>query len=167
MTRQKIITKLNQIIKNKQKSTGVEKGIYNFSIDYAKSQNIMPNWDNKLFCEIYKNKVVSIYSNLQNENYIGNKRLLTRLQEGEFLPEKLATMKPQHTFPENWKELLDKKEKRDKLLYEVQQETFSSMFTCGRCKKKQCTYYQLQTRSADEPMTTFVTCTNCGKRWKC
>lgn len=23
-----------------------------------------------------------------------------------------------------------------------------------------------QTRSADEPMTTFVTCTNCGNKWK-
>ncbi|XP_073314638.1 transcription elongation factor TFIIS-like [Primulina huaijiensis] len=39
-------------------------------------------------------------------------------------------------------------------------------FTCGRCKKKETTYYQLQTRSADEPMTTFVTCVNCNNRWK-
>ncbi|XP_073130475.1 transcription elongation factor TFIIS [Henckelia pumila] len=39
-------------------------------------------------------------------------------------------------------------------------------FTCSRCKKKETTYYQLQTRSADEPMTTFVTCVNCNKRWK-
>ena len=76
-------------------------------------------------------------------------------------------MKPQYTFPENWKQLLDEKNKREKMLYEVCKETVSSMFTCGRCKKKECTYYQLQTRSADEPMTTFVTCTNCGKRWKC
>ena len=76
-------------------------------------------------------------------------------------------MQPQHTFPENWKELLDKKNKRDKMLYEICDETVSTMFTCGRCKKNKCTYYQLQTRSADEPMTTFVTCINCGKRWKC
>ena len=34
-------------------------------------------------------------------------------------------------------------------------------------KYTQCSYYQLQTRSADEPMTTFVTCINCGARWKC
>ncbi|CAA0836654.1 Transcription elongation factor TFIIS [Striga hermonthica] len=39
-------------------------------------------------------------------------------------------------------------------------------FRCGRCKKKETTYYQMQTRSADEPMTTFVTCVNCGNHWK-
>ena len=39
-------------------------------------------------------------------------------------------------------------------------------FKCGRCKNRKCTYYQKQTRSADEPMTTFVTCTVCGNRWK-
>jgi transcription elongation factor S-II len=40
-------------------------------------------------------------------------------------------------------------------------------FTCNRCKSKKTTYYQLQTRSADEPMTTFVSCLNCDKNWKC
>ena len=40
------------------------------------------------------------------------------------------------------------------------------LFTCGKCKSKRTTYYQLQTRSADEPMTTFVTCKDCSKRWK-
>ncbi|CAM9988249.1 unnamed protein product [Phaeothamnion confervicola] len=40
------------------------------------------------------------------------------------------------------------------------------MFECGRCKSKKTTYFQKQTRSADEPMTTFVTCKNCGKNWK-
>nr|GFC98141.1 transcription elongation factor TFIIS-like [Tanacetum cinerariifolium] len=39
-------------------------------------------------------------------------------------------------------------------------------FRCGRCGKRKCTYYQLQTRSADEPMTTFVTCVNCDNHWK-
>ncbi|KAF8258865.1 hypothetical protein EI94DRAFT_1909709 [Lactarius quietus] len=39
-------------------------------------------------------------------------------------------------------------------------------FQCGRCKQRKCRYRQAQTRSADEPMTTFVTCTNCNHRWK-
>jgi transcription elongation factor S-II len=40
-------------------------------------------------------------------------------------------------------------------------------FKCGRCKSIKTTYFQMQTRSADEPMTVFVSCLNCGKNWKC
>lgn len=42
----------------------------------------------------------------------------------------------------------------------------TDQFKCGKCLQRKCKYYQLQTRSADEPMTTFVTCVNCGNRWK-
>ena len=42
----------------------------------------------------------------------------------------------------------------------------TDMFQCSRCRERKCTYYQLQTRSADEPMTTYVTCVKCSKRWK-
>jgi len=40
----------------------------------------------------------------------------------------------------------------------------TDQFQCGKCKQRKCTYFQLQTRSADEPMTTFVTCVNCNNR---
>jgi len=43
----------------------------------------------------------------------------------------------------------------------------ASLFTCGRCKSIKTTSTQKQTRSADEPMTVFVFCINCGNRWKC
>lgn len=42
----------------------------------------------------------------------------------------------------------------------------TDMWRCARCKERKCTYYQMQTRGGDEPMTTFVTCMVCGKRWK-
>lgn len=42
----------------------------------------------------------------------------------------------------------------------------TDQFKCGRCQQRRCKYYQMQTRSADEPMTTFVTCVNCGNRWR-
>jgi len=44
--------------------------------------------------------------------------------------------------------------------------TKTTMLKCGKCQKNNCTYNQIQTRSADEPMTTFVLCNNCGNRWK-
>lgn len=42
----------------------------------------------------------------------------------------------------------------------------SDLFRCARCNQRRVTYFQMQTRSADDPMTTFITCTNCGNRWK-
>ena len=42
----------------------------------------------------------------------------------------------------------------------------TDMFQCSRCCERKCTYYQMQTRSADEPMTTYVTCVKCNKHWK-
>ncbi|KAI9207723.1 transcription factor S-II, central domain-containing protein [Polychytrium aggregatum] len=42
----------------------------------------------------------------------------------------------------------------------------TDMFKCGRCGQRKTKYFQKQTRSADEPMTTFVTCVNCDNRWK-
>lgn len=42
----------------------------------------------------------------------------------------------------------------------------TDQFKCNRCQQRRCKYYQMQTRSADEPMTTFVTCVNCGNRWR-
>jgi DNA-directed RNA polymerase subunit M/transcription elongation factor TFIIS len=63
--------------------------------------------------------------------------------------------------------LIEAKIKRDKTKFETNIEAATDTFQCRKCKSKKCTYYQLQTRSADEPMTTFVTCLNCGQRWRC
>lgn len=42
----------------------------------------------------------------------------------------------------------------------------TDQFQCRRCKKRRCVYFQKQTRSADEPMTTFISCRECGNQWK-
>jgi len=44
-------------------------------------------------------------------------------------------------------------------------------FKCNNCAKNKeyswnTTYYELQTRSSDEPMTIFITCETCKKKWK-
>ena len=76
-------------------------------------------------------------------------------------------MSHQEMNPKHWRELVQAKIKRDKKGVEVDMSAATDEFTCFKCKAQKCTYYQLQTRSADEPMTTYVNCINCGNRWKC
>jgi transcription elongation factor S-II len=65
-----------------------------------------------------------------------------------------------------WKAEVEKQIEKDKHLYSNKGGASIYLY-CSVCKKKsKCDYYQMQTRSADEPMTTFVTCLECDKRWK-
>ena len=157
----------NKFTDTKTLSNDIEKGIYNWIIQKCNEKEIMKRWDNSFFRKMYLTKSISLYSNLDPDSYIGNRRFITRFKNNEFKAYDIAFFESLHIFPEAWKKIYDDKEKRDKVLYEVNKDMATDIFTCGRCKKKECTYYQLQTRSADEPMTTFVTCLNCGKRWKC
>ena len=76
-------------------------------------------------------------------------------------------MTHQEMNPKIWEVLINKKMKRKQNLCEINMNAATDEFKCYKCKQRKTTYNQLQTRSADEPMTTFVTCLNCGKRWKC
>jgi len=69
-------------------------------------------------------------------------------------------------FPEKWRKMIEKKIKQMKNFENFDFSSASSEFKCFKCKKRNCTYYQLQTRSADEPMTTFIQCLECGNNWK-
>ena len=39
------------------------------------------------------------------------------------------------------------------------------IYKCSRCSSKETIYFQTQTRSGDEGMTTTVHCLNCGNHW--
>ena len=58
------------------------------------------------------------------------------------------------------------KENMDKAMVAQEEKSISASLTCGKCGQKKVSYSQAQTRSADEPMTTFCECTVCGNRWK-
>jgi transcription elongation factor S-II len=96
-----------------------------------------------------------------------NAEIISQIKEGKIQAHTVAFMTHQEMKPEKWALLIEAKIKRDKIKYEENMEASTDSFTCRRCKSNKCTYYQMQTRSADEPMTTFVTCLDCGQRWKC
>jgi DNA-directed RNA polymerase subunit M/transcription elongation factor TFIIS len=144
----------------------MEIGIYNWTIEYSNDNKIIKNWKNPRFYKVYLEKARSIISNIDNTSYVDNTRLMTRLDENEFAPHEIPFMKPENMFPERWKQTVDAYLKKYENAYERKDVVVSSLFRCGKCKKKQCTYFEAQTRSADEGATVFVSCLNCGNKWK-
>ena len=138
----------------------LEKGIYNFAIKESTNRKVVKKWDNPFFVQIYVDHLRSIFLNLRTE-------LLEKAFKGEIQPHIIASMSHQELFPEKWENMIQEKIKRDSSKYETVVEASTDTFTCRKCRSKKCTYYALQTRSADEPMTIFVTCIDCGNRFKC
>lgn len=165
--RNNIVSKINKIANNKKISKNIEIGIYNYSIKYSINKNIIKKWNNPLFCDVYIRRLAVILFNLNNNN-----KLIQKIKNNTIEVSEFAYYNHQQFSPEEWELLIEKKKLRDDNKYEPKMEAASDNFTCYRCLKekresKKCTFYQLQTRSADEPMTTFVTCLTCGARWKC
>jgi transcription elongation factor S-II len=149
-------------LENDKDSSNLEKGIFNYALKEASSRKVVKKWDNPFFVQIYKDRLRTIYLNLRD-----NTEIISQIKEGKIQPHVVAFMTHQEMKPEKWADLIEAKIKRDKNKYEDNMEASTDSFTCRRCKSNKCTYYQMQTRSADEPMTTFVTCLECGQRWKC
>ena len=159
--RETITKNINKIIKKQKYSKNIEISIYNYTIRKSNEKKIIKKWNNPNFIIIYLDKFKIIYSNIKNLE------ILDKIKNKVFLPEKLAFMTHLELLPEKWNTKLEEKKFRLENKFFPKIEASTDNFTCGVCKSKKCTYYQLQTRSADEPMTTFVTCINCGSRWKC
>ena len=160
-TRDNIVKKLqSEFGFNEVQSTNMEKSIYNYSIKEATNRLVVKKWDNPYFVLIYTNKLRSVFENMTEQN-------IDKIKNGDINPSKIAFITHQELNYEKWKVMLEEKAKTDKNKYETQVQSATDTFTCRRCKKNRCTYYQLQTRSSDEAITTFVTCLECDNRWKC
>ena len=162
----KIVIYFDKLIQDIILSKKVEQSIYNYIIRMCKEKNIQRRWSNQIFKNLYHSKVISIYSNLKQDSYIQNDTFLERLKSEDISPENVGVLSVYDIFPDNWKELLNAKSKRDKIKYELKPEAMTNLFKCRKCKSRETSYYEVQTRSADEPMTQFITCLDCDNRWK-
>ncbi|EJF62023.1 transcription elongation factor [Dichomitus squalens] len=113
----------------------------------------------------YKAKIRSLFVNLKDKNNPGLRECVI---SGELPVSKLCKMSSADMASEERKaaDAKIKEENLFKTLGAGEQEAETDAFQCPRCKQRKCRYRQQQTRSADEPMTTFVTCTVCKNRWK-
>uniref|UniRef100_A0A3Q3K0L5 Transcription elongation factor n=1 Tax=Monopterus albus TaxID=43700 RepID=A0A3Q3K0L5_MONAL len=113
----------------------------------------------------YKTRLRSRISNLKDQK---NPELRRNVLCGNISPQRIACMTAEEMASAELKQIreaLTKESIREHQLSKVGG-TETDMFICNKCHGKNCTYTQVQTRSADEPMTTFVLCNSCGNRWK-
>lgn len=115
--------------------------------------------------QTYKTKIRSLYLNLRDKK---NPNLRRRVINGDISPERLSTMTSQEMASEERRaedQKLEEENMREAMKPTAVRST-TDQFPCGKCGKRTVAYSQAQTRSADEPMTTFCECQNCGHRWK-
>lgn len=160
--RNNVREKLMNVIDDERICENMEKGIVNYCVNKANEDNIVKKWNNIYFTQIYIDRLRMIMINLKN-----NKHLLEKVTTKTIKAHEIAFMTHQDMKPQRWEKLIDAKKIRNENLYSPRIDANTDDFECRKCKSRKCSYYQLQTRSADEPMTTFVTCIDCGNRWKC
>ena len=137
----------------------MEKSLYN-----SVGQSIS-NTSTSLFVSVYKSRFLGLMASIKR-----NPEIIDRIKSGELKASRLADYAPDVLEP-NGRFAQAKMKKRERELEiernkAIADESYSGLLKCGKCKSMKTTYYQMQTRSADEPMTTYVTCLNCQHKWK-
>jgi DNA-directed RNA polymerase subunit M/transcription elongation factor TFIIS len=144
---------------------GLEQAIFKASVQLADKEQIRKAWGSRAFRDVYLSIARRMIGNMDPNSYIGNKNLWERFENKELTLEQIANQNYFELCPENWQSLIDRQVKRERVQLEGDFSRATEKFTCNSCKQRKCTYYELQTRSADEPMTLFIHCLNCQKRW--
>jgi DNA-directed RNA polymerase subunit M/transcription elongation factor TFIIS len=150
----------NDALYIKKMALNIERGIYNSTLQKYDLQ--IKNW-NDHFKNLYINKAVMIWSNLNPNSYLKNINLIKRLMANEINEFELCYLEPRDLFPERWSELKKLYIKEEE---QTQIERPDGILKCGKCKSYKTEYTERQTRSADEPTTKFCYCHNCGNRWR-
>jgi len=143
---------LRTLVRDKFDSNEVETAILKKCVADAQEWFIDQAWDNPVFLNLYRNRAIDLYRYRQ---------LMPTMTVEAFV-----NSTPLLQNPERWAEIVQNTTEKEKATHSKKQ-TASIIMDCRRCRKKtRCDYYQMQTRSADEPMTTFFTCLECDLRWR-
>ncbi|KAI9102467.1 transcription factor S-II, central domain-containing protein [Phlyctochytrium arcticum] len=121
--------------------------------------------DNRCTNGTYKARIRSLCFNLKDKS---NPDLRDRVLSAQLDAEIFARMTTEEMASADRKKEMEKamKESLEEAVTAADTQAETDMFQCGKCKQRKTKYFQMQTRSADEPMTTFVTCVHCGNKWK-
>jgi DNA-directed RNA polymerase subunit M/transcription elongation factor TFIIS len=110
----------------------------------------------------YRRHTFELLRNMTNKK-IG---LIDKLRCGAVSVSELGSMTCKKAWPELWQRPELQPGRSVIIICSEQSESSPSLLQCQACKQYKVVYYEMQTRSADEPMSVFCTCTHCGKKWK-
>ena len=144
----------------------LEDEIYKKTLLDSESKHIIKDWSVNLFNTLYLSNIRKIVGNLDPTSYVNNKELIERYKNKEVTFKEICSMDYYSLYENKWKEAIERQNMIEKLQVEGNKSLATKQFLCTKCFKRECTYYEMQTRSADEPMTVFITCLNCGKHWR-
>lgn len=180
-------THLAQHVPERPYAKNIEKAVWLWALEETRLRGEKPVFENRLLRWRYKHKIIHLMSELTRDatkvactltvkdgrvklTCEVQPQLVYRLLKREVKSQNLPSMPAEQLQPDGVlaQGLLKlKRRDLDREKARAQDEDYNGIFKCGKCKSIKTTYYQLQTRSADEPMTSYVTCKNCGNRWKC
>jgi transcription elongation factor S-II len=163
--RDKIVEKFKELL-NEEDSKTLEENIYNNIVEYCKKKYVPVSFKNQLFKNLYVDKSRQLYLNLNEESYVNNKQLMKMINKKKIKIEKLCDCHYKELLPSKWKKYVKDLEILNDKISDTKEMTTTDQFKCQRCKKNKCVYSQFQIRSADEGITSFITCLNCGYNWR-
>lgn len=162
-TRAKVVSKFEAPLEDDTLARQLEICVFNWAVRTCARDCIPRYWANKKFRFRYTTRALGILQNLKNPK---NPALLKNVRTKEISVRDLPGMSPQNMFPELWAPVYERIAAKQLRRMAKVPTAFAGSTTCGKCKSKNVVFTELQTRSADEPMTVFYFCQGCGKNWK-
>ena len=141
-------TALRTVLKQEQNINIVEKHIYNIS-----------SKDKEYIEETYKNNIYQIIGDLLQKNNL--KDLINSIKIGE-LGWKHSAFKEMQNMLAEQNDFIENPFAVEEGVLECKARDKNGKL----CGSKRVFSYQRQVRSADEPMTTFASCCQCGTKWQ-
>ena len=154
-----------KVLRNVDRAITLEKVCFNWTIDHCFDMCIPRSWESLEFKKIYNRKIRDVRFNISNQN---NMKFVNDVVKHKISVKKIPYMSSHEMYPELRTAIIDKRRQKElkNWLWEKEMKQGTGMFKCRRCKSDQTSYYSLQTRSADEPMTNYITCHSCEYHWK-
>lgn len=162
--RAKVVSRFAEALDDATMAKHLEICLWNWTIKGCVRDKIPLFWDNARFRYRYTTRALGLAFNLRHPR---NPSLGDRVRARQVPLKNFANMTPQEMFPELYEPIYERLAARELRKMAVShKDAPDGAYTCRACKSKKTQYTCIQTRSADEPMTVYVSCLHCGRRWK-